>query len=209
MFRSLGLLMAFGALSGCFINGNGQAQGDAKDNGNGNASNNGNGNGSGNGSNNGNGTNPPLDGTKPSDGAWDITTATGSPIGPSQFVLAGSTATGFIANPTEGRPDGSLPFCTITKDRSEFHLTASGNTLTGTFTVLTFWSGDSCPQNQSRVINVAGTRSQPGKNDLDGEWNLTVVDGDSVTATLTVSTSAGSVSATSSSPELAFAARQR
>jgi hypothetical protein len=204
MIRPLGALLLAATVVGCFINGNGQAQGDAKGNGNGNAANNGNGNG-----NNGNVNPATLDGTKPADGTWDVTSATGTPIGPSQFVLAGSTASGFIASLHEGARDANNPECTITKDRSSFQLSANGNTLTGTFTIVTFWSGFGCPADQSRTVAVTGTRATPGKNDLDGLWQLTVVDGTSASASLQVATSTGVVVATSATPELAFAARQR
>jgi hypothetical protein len=206
MLRSVLVVAASVALGACFFNGNGQLQGDARDNGNGNGANNGNGNGNGNGTSSG----FIETGETPSDGAWDITAAAGDAIGPSEFVLAGDTATGFIAKRGEGSPDGSYYWCTVTKDRNEFHLQASGNSLSGTFTVVTTWSGSGCPENQSRTVQVTGKRTSAGKNALDGTWALTVTDGgEPVAATLRVATAAGSVSATSSSSILSFAARRR
>jgi hypothetical protein len=196
---AIGLLLAF--LPACFFNGNGQLQADAKDNGNGNGSN--------NGSNNG--TGPVIGGVDPpGDGVWDITTAGGGPIAPSEVVIAGTRATGFITNPGEGTPDRAWPGCEVDKDRMEFTLDATGNTLRGTFTVLNYWTGSYCPQNQSRVVNVTGTRTSTGKNDLDGDWKLTINDGGgNAAATLHVSASSGTLSATSSTVAFAFAARKR
>jgi hypothetical protein len=187
-------------VNGCFINGNGQAQGDARDNGSGNAS----GNGSGNGVNVG--SNPE---TRPGDGAWDITTAGGGAISPSEMVISGSRATGFIASKNEGTQDSSTFGCTRIKDRSEFQLDATGDTVRGTFSVVREWSGSSCPPNQKRTIVLTGARTTPGKNDLDGDWDVTAADKETFTAALHVSTTSGTMSATSTRTELSFAARKR
>jgi hypothetical protein len=210
MLRAALFTVAAVLVGACFINGNGQAQGDAKDNGNGNGS----GNGSGNGNNNNVGSSSGSSGfvetgETPSNGAWDVTAAAGDAIGPSEFVLTGDTANGSIVKRGEGLPDPSFRWCTVTKDRNEFQLRASGNSLSGSFTITTTWDGFNCPQNQLRTVTVSGKRTAPGKNALDGTWTLTIDDGGSVDATLRVATSAGSVSATSTSSQFAFAARLR
>jgi hypothetical protein len=187
--------------SGCFINGNGQAQGEAKDNGNGN----GNGNLSNNGSGNGSGNSIDVN-----DGIWDITSGGAAAIGASQMIVVEAHATGFIARVTEGRAESNNPSCTREKDRTEFVIDAKGDVLDGTFTLVREWNGTWCPPAIRRQSKVTGKRTKAGANDLDGEWNLTYVAGsESFGGFLQVSKTDGTINATSSRPELSFAARKR
>jgi hypothetical protein len=200
---SAALLFFFvGAVAGCVVNGNGQVQGEAHDNGNGNASGNGNGNGSGNGLDIG------KSGTT-GDGSWDITTGGGAAINPSEMVLVGSTANGYVALASEGKVDPRLSSCTRSTDRSEFKLTASGNTIQGSFTSVREWTGDGCPDSVRQTTIISGERTEPGKSDLDGTWNITAADDHTYSAVLRVAAADGIMSATSTRTEFSFAARKR
>jgi hypothetical protein len=188
---------------GCFINGNGQLQGNGQANGNGsgNGTGNGNGNGSGNGSGSGNGNS--ASGTE--DGTYDITAAGAGAIGPSEMTIAGSTATGFVAQPTEGQQDDYG--CTHVTDRTAFSLTAQGASVQGSLTVKKAFTGDGCPDPSTRTIAFSGARSAAGPDGLQGSWNVTGLDNQPVT--LTVSATNGIVSISSSRTDMSLAARKR
>ena len=207
-------LFLVGVLPSCFINGNGQALGEARDNGNGNgtgnASGNGTGNASGNGTGNGSGNTITVgkNGTS-GNGTWDITTGGGGAINPSEMVIVGSHATGFVALQSEGKPEPGTSTCVRIKDRGEFQLLAEADSLSGTFTSIREWSGNGCPATRRSTLVVTGRRSQAGKNDLDGEWNIICADDETFTAVIQLSAADGIMTAISTRPELSFAARKR
>jgi hypothetical protein len=209
------------ALTGCFINGNGQIQGDARDNGSGNAANNGSNNG--NGASNGSG-NPTKAGAEAgaaavnADGAWDITASVADPVVRSEMSIKGGKATGIVVFGTEGQLDPGMYRCVRTKDRYEFELTANGDSMAGTFTIVRAWASQSnsyCREASKRVFTVIGQRTAAGKSDLDGEWRVSSVGpgtetgSEGLTASLSVSIAEGFISAVASRADLSFAARKR
>lgn len=202
MLRNVLGFLSVASLAACFINGNGQAQGEAKDNGNGN--------GSENGSGNGVVVAVESDNEGPSNGTWDITTAGGAAIEASSMTVTGTKAKGVVVKKGEGATDPHAPRCTRTKNRTEFELEAEDDDLVGTFTVVREWTGSQCPPNEKKTITLTGTRKKSGKNDLDGDWSITCTDESvSFDAMLRVGASTGLASATSSRPEVTFAARRR
>ncbi len=192
---------------GCFFNANGQAQGDAKDNGNGNASNNANGNGSGNASGNANGNSNTTAAVK--EGTWDISTIGAGSLGPSEMVVTASAVSGFIATAAEGKSDPKAPDCVCVKDRTEFSLTASANTMTGSITAITEWVGSGCRPSSRDSLPLAGTRIVVGTGSLDGTWDVKSTDQRPFAATVQVSIQSGIATATSTQANLQFAARKR
>jgi hypothetical protein len=191
-------------LAGCFINGNGQLQGNGQANGNGSdnkvGNGNGDGNGSGNGAGNGGGTS-----SGPTDGTYDITTAGAGAIGPSEMTVAGSSATAFVAQAAEGHP--SDLGCIRTTDRTTFTLEAKGDSVRGTLTVDKAFTGNGCPDETTRAHTFSGTRSAGGPDGLQGSWLVTGLDVDPVT--LSVAAANGVVSITSTRADMSFAARKR
>jgi hypothetical protein len=171
------------------------------------------------------------------DGVWDITSYNTG--GPAEMVIAGGTLTGYVANGSEGKPNfRGHPDCTATKNRTEFTITASGNSVTATRTAIVQATGASCDdydRDYKRTVTFTGVRTSPapsGATDLNGEWSITgegdaweaKVDNYAVTAkskqgpkrpdtkdedTLNIGVAGGVITISSTDPGLKFAARKR
>jgi hypothetical protein len=195
------------SLSGCFINGNGQAQGDARDNGSGNASGNGSGNGDGNDLGSGNSIEDEANAT--ADGNWDITTNGGGAVSRSEMVVTGGKATGFVALSGEGKPEPGKAGCTRTKDRTEFQLKAVDDSLSGSFNMIREWSGSRCPKATKSTFSITGVRTERGKSAFGGDWSISGSGADSFTVGLKLAVASDSMVSIATSPDLSFVAQKR
>jgi hypothetical protein len=107
------------------------------------------------------------------DGTWDVTSAGGDTVGPSELVVSNGTVRGFVVLPQEGRP-ASVSGCTIAKDRLNVEVNIQGDALSGTFTLLKEYDGTGCPANKSTVTSLSGTRTSNGgpTAGLSGTWDV-------------------------------------
>jgi hypothetical protein len=118
-------------------------------------------------------------------GTWTITSLGDDPAGPgSSIVIANDTAKGTLVDDDEGK---EIDGCTQTKSRTAVDFTFAGNTMSGTLTVYSEWTGNTgapsyCPTSHNpNVVNVTAQRSNAGAG-MDGDWNVSV--GDSTPFTL-------------------------
>ncbi|WP_394833580.1 hypothetical protein LVJ94_44445 [Pendulispora rubella] len=171
------------------------------------------------------------------DGVWDITSYNTG--GPAEMVISGGSLTGYVANAREGKPNfHGLDDCTATKDRTEFTITAAGNSVTATRTAIIQTTGSSCEdyyKDYKRTVTFSGvrTRTAPASStDLNGDWSITgegdawdaTVNGYAVTAkskpgpkrpdandedTLNIAIAGGVITVSSTEEKLGFAAKKR